>query len=99
MSLKYLEFEKINYWCIYTIEVETEVYDIVIINYTDKKLDLKYKFKRHKAFCFYELFLDYGETYIPDVEFIELRNQLRNVYYLELSKDIEELHLYDDSRI
>jgi hypothetical protein len=98
MLIKYLEFNKINSWCIYTMEVDSEVYDIVVINYTDKKLDLKFKFKRFKAFCFYELFLDYGETYTPDVEFIELRNQLRNdVYYLELSKDIKELQLYDDT--
>lgn len=94
MLLKDFEISNVNYWCSYTIPIEDGVYDIIRINYTTMNIDLLFKFKRYKSLCFYELFLDYGETYTPDLEYIELRKQLQLVIpYLELDKDIKEIEI------
>lgn len=94
MLLKEFEIGLINYWCASTIAIDEVIYDVLIINYTNLSLNLIFKFKRYKALCFYEAFLDYGITYTRDHEYTELKQQLFDIIpYLELSKDIKELEL------
>jgi hypothetical protein len=90
MKLAKFEMDHINHWNFYTDNIDQVVYDIVIINYGSQWLDLRFRFARFKALCFYESFLDYGETYTKSVEFMELLAQLKkhvpylmNIYKVE----------------
>lgn len=76
MQLHYVERDKINYWDIFTMTIDEDIFDIVNINYGILNIQLSYKFKRHKNFCFYESFRDYGFCFVKDLEFVELKDYL-----------------------
>lgn len=90
MKLNTFELDHVNYWNVATCVIEDTIVDLVTLNYGSNDLLLYFKFPRFKAFCFYEAFLDYGETYTKSVEFMELNDQLidqlpylLNIYTIE----------------
>lgn len=84
MILSSFDVDHINYWNTHTCSIDGLVTDIVNSNYGSQKLSLEFKFPRCKAFCFHELFLDYALTFSVTLEYMELRNQLReHTPYLE----------------
>lgn len=94
MKLSSFDLDNVNHWDAYTTSINEDVYDIVIINYSRLKIELTFKFKRFKTFCYYDTFKDYGYSYIKDNEYIELYNQLsKNAAYVSNQHYLQEILL------
>jgi hypothetical protein len=90
VKLSKFDLDHVNYWNISTESVDDVVTDFVILNYGEHNILLKLKFPRFKALVYHESFLDYALSFSKSLQFIELRNQLRdelpylmNIYSLE----------------
>jgi hypothetical protein len=72
MIEKNIETSKINYWYCFNNEEDGEIFDYIFIDYTDKRIPLTFKFKRHKNFCYYEQIKDFVIRYMLDYNFMLL---------------------------
>lgn len=83
-------FKNINYWFVFETVEDPNLYDHILIDYGKNHLELKFKFKRQKCFCYFESFKDSAETYIKDLEF--------NKIYQALNTYIKDKELCEEDR-
>lgn len=94
MNNLYHPLKDINYWSTKTVESNTNVLDLVILNVGKSETILPLYFPRYKNFCFNESFLDYAIYYSRNQNFIFYTNYLNDripYLYFDSNYNLEEI--------